>query len=174
MNEYEFILKFALPDPAQDPGILVAQLTESGCDDALLGIGRKGRIALDFTRTAASAIEAVTSAIADTMRAIPGARLVEAVPDVVGLTDIAELAGCSRQNARKIMLGGQAFPLAVHDGNPELFHLADVLAWLRDARAYDIDAKLFDVAQTNRQVNLARQLRELPQGQISREILVAV
>jgi hypothetical protein len=34
----------------------------------------------------------------------PGAELVEASPDFVGLTDVADLVGCSRQNIRKLML----------------------------------------------------------------------
>jgi hypothetical protein len=35
--------------------------------------------------------------------AIPGAMLAEAAPDFVGLTDVAELTGMSRQNMRKTL-----------------------------------------------------------------------
>ncbi len=70
----------------------------AGCDDALVGVGQPGRIALDFTREARSASEAVLSAIKDVQRAIPGARLIEAGPDYVGLTEVAEMVGVTRQN----------------------------------------------------------------------------
>ena len=56
-----------------------------GCDDALVGIGKPGRIALDFTREADSAEEAVISALSAVKRAIPDAEFVEATPDFVGV-----------------------------------------------------------------------------------------
>ena len=90
MTEFDFILKFDLPDPETDPDKFVDALFEAGCDDATVGIGQHGRVALNFTREAATALEAVASAIADVRKAIPGARLVEATPDLVGLTDIAD------------------------------------------------------------------------------------
>ena len=114
MNDYDFILKFALPNYDADPEDYVASLEAAGCDDALIGLGKKGRIALHFTRSAGSSNEAIVSALADVQKAIPGARLIEAQPDLVGLTDIAEMAGWSRQNARKTSLSDQLFPI---DGN---------------------------------------------------------
>src|SRR3546814_18099399 len=104
MNEYEFILKFRLPDPDVDPGQFVDALAEAGCDDATVGVGQRGRIALDFAREANTATDAIISAIEAVKRAIPGAELVEAGPDFVGLTDVAELVGWPRQNIRKVMI----------------------------------------------------------------------
>ena len=52
MTEYEFTLKFRLPTPDADPESYLPALAEAGCDDALVGIGQPGRIALDFTREA--------------------------------------------------------------------------------------------------------------------------
>lgn len=92
MNEYEFILKFDLPN-SEDPERYVDALYEAGCDDATVGIGQEGKIALDFTREASSAFDAVSSAISDIKKVIPGARLIEATPDIVGLTDISEIIG---------------------------------------------------------------------------------
>lgn len=87
MREYDFTLKFRLPATGADPERLVDALAEAGCDDATIGVGQRGRIALDFTREARSAPDAVRSAVRDVERAIPGVRLVEASPDFVGQPD---------------------------------------------------------------------------------------
>jgi hypothetical protein len=75
--EYEFTLRYQLPTAEASADQLVERLGEAGCSDALVGVGRPGRIALDFTRDAVSAHVAITSALADVKRAIPEARLVE-------------------------------------------------------------------------------------------------
>lgn len=55
--------------------------------------------------------------------------MIEAGPDYVGLTEIAELLGISRQAMRKIMATNiEAFPLPVHEGNPSIWHLKNKLA----------------------------------------------
>ncbi|NEO86411.1 MAG: DNA-binding protein [Spirulina sp. SIO3F2] len=77
MQDYEFTLEFELQDPHADPADYVEQLYESGCDDALIGIGRKGRISFDFIREATSMAEARESAIADIHQVLPFAILIE-------------------------------------------------------------------------------------------------
>lgn len=162
MTDYEFTLKFKLPLPDGDPAKYVDALSEAGCDDALVGIGKHGRIALDFTRSSKSAYMAISSALRNVRRAIPGATLVEASPDFVGLTDVAEMAGFSRQNMRKLMLANmQTFPVAVHDGNPALWHLATVLSWLAEKQDRLVDPALLDVARTTMAVNIAKEARQL-------------
>jgi len=105
-------LKFALGRPDADPESFIESLMNEGCDDALIGIGKPGRIALDFAREANSAEEAVLSALADVKRAIPAAEFVEATPDFVGVPDIAKLLGVSRQYIGKILKKNeQEFPL---------------------------------------------------------------
>jgi hypothetical protein len=84
--EYEFELRFRLPTDDADAGELVERLGEAGCDDALIGIGQPGRIALRFTREAESTKSAIVSALEDVKKAIPAAKLIEAGPDLVGLT----------------------------------------------------------------------------------------
>mgnify|MGYP001814664299 CR=1 FL=1 len=98
MKEYDFILKLSLSDNEADPELCIAELEQAGCDDALVGIGSNGRLGLDFTRRSSSALEALLSALKDVKRAIPGAKLIEAAPDMVGLTDVADILGFSRQN----------------------------------------------------------------------------
>lgn len=78
--EYEFILTFALASEA-DPEQYLDALYKAGCDDAAVGIGKIGSIALDFTRESDSEENAVLSAIADVKKAIPGATLKKVTPD---------------------------------------------------------------------------------------------
>lgn len=162
MTDYEFTLKFKLPLSDADPEQFIEALSVAGCDDALVGIGQLGRIALDFTRSAKSAYVAISSAVRDVRRAIPGATLVEASPDFVGLTDVAEIVGFSRQNMRKLMVTNiQTFPVAVHDGKTALWHLATVLAWLAEKQDRRVDPALLDVARTTMTVNIAKEARQL-------------
>jgi predicted DNA-binding transcriptional regulator AlpA len=161
--EYTFILKYQLTSDDLDPDALVECLGEAGCDDALVGIGQPGRLALEFTRDSVNAKTAVSSALADVRRAVPSARLFEVVPDLVGLTDIAELIGVSRQNMRKLMLAHpDSFPAPVHDGSASIWHLADVLAWLQAKGSYVINQEVLDVARVALQINVAKEGRRLP------------
>ncbi|MFT3819598.1 MAG: DNA-binding protein [Rubrivivax sp.] len=163
--EFTFTLKYQLTDDDRDPDALVERLGEVGCDDALVGIGQPGRLALEFTREAADADQAVRSALADVRRAVPSARLIEVAPDLVGLTDVADIVGVSRQNMRKLMLahpGG--FPAPVHEGSASIWHLADILAWLQAKGNYALDQGVLDVAQVALQVNVAKEGRRLPRS----------
>jgi predicted DNA-binding transcriptional regulator AlpA len=155
--EYAFTLKYQLAANDCDHEALVERLGEAGCDDATAGIGQPGRIALAFTRESPNAWMAIHTALRDVRQAIPTARLIEAAPDFVGLTDAADATGMSRQNMRKLMLAHAAdFPAPVHEGNPSLWHLSDILAWLNEREGYSIDADLLEIANSAKQVNLAK------------------
>lgn len=163
--EYTFTLKYQLADDDRDPDALIERLGEVGCDDALVGIGQPGRLALEFTREAADADEAVRSALADVRRAVPSARLIEVAPDLVGLTDVAEIVGVSRQNMRKLMLAYPgSFPAPVHEGSASIWHLADVLAWLQAKGSYSLAKDVLEVARAALQVNVAKESRRLPRA----------
>ncbi len=159
MSEYDFILKFALADSKADPEQFLGALLDAGCDDALIGIGSTGRISLDFTREAKSAIEAVSSAVISVKNAIPGAELIEATPDLVGLTEVAEILGFTRQNMRKIMIkGGADFPPPTHEASKSVFwHLSSILSWLANVGQYKIDKSLLDLAEVNKTLNVIRE-----------------
>ncbi|MCW0366552.1 hypothetical protein NB699_001535 [Xanthomonas sacchari] len=163
--EYTFTLKYQLADEDLDTDALVERLGEAGCDDALVGIGQPGRLALEFTREAADAGEAVRSALADVRAAVPSARLIEVAPDLVGLTDVAEIVGVSRQNMRKLMLAHPgSFPAPVHEGSTSIWHLADVLAWLQVRGGYALAEDVLDVARVAMQANVAKERLRLPKA----------
>ena len=158
MKTYEFELKFRLPKTSQNPELYVERLGEVGCTDALVGIGQTGRIAFHFARHAHSAFDAVLSAIKNIKEAIPEAMLIEAAPDLVGLSDIAEILGYSRQNIRKLMINNLvSFPVPIHEGKTVLWHLSSILSWIKERNRYQIDELLLDVANTNMQLNIAKE-----------------
>lgn len=160
--EYSFTLKFKLPpDNAVHDEELMLRLGDAGCTDAMVGLGLPGYISLEFNREGDSAMDTVLSAIEDVARALPKAELVEAAPDFVGLTDIAELSGVTRQNMRKLFVNHSTlFPPPVHGGSAMVWHLAPVLQFMR-TRQYSIDHATLDVAYAAMQVNLRKEMKLL-------------
>ena len=161
MTEYTFTLTFALGSRDADTDALVERLGAAGCDDAVVGVGRSGRLALEFTREAEDAAHAVRSAISDVRSALPEALLIEASPDLVGLTDVASLLGVTRQNVRKLIVSCDApEPVPVHAGRPTIWRLAGVLRRLAREKRYPISLELLEVAEAALQVNLVVEVRD--------------
>jgi hypothetical protein len=175
MKEYDFTLKFNLQNSQADPDSYVENLYEGGCDDALIGVGKKGYISLNFIREASSAYEAVSSAITDVKTVIPSATLVEAKPDYVGLTDAAKILGCTRQNIRKLIVTNDPkSPIPVYEGTPSIWHLSEILVWLKEAKTYSIDETLMEIAKMNMDVNIAKSWQKVePNFQKDIKTLVA-
>ena len=167
MNEYEFELTFTLADHNDEPESYIESLGES-CTDAVIGIGKKGEISFAFIREDFSAAEAIISAISDIKKVINGVRLVEAKPDIIGLSDIANLIGHSRQYVRKIMLK-KNFPAPVHMGSTMLWHLKSLQS-VRQLKS-KIEESVFEVADFNRNLNIARELVEQPIDMTLQELL---
>jgi predicted DNA-binding transcriptional regulator AlpA len=166
--EYQFTLKYQLAADDRDPAAIVERLGAAGCDDALVGTGIAGRIALAFTREADTAEAALRSALEDVRRAVPGARLTEAAPDYVGMTDVADLLDMSRQNLRKLMLNHpDTFPPPVHEGSASVWRLADLLGWFAE-RGQAVDAALAETANAARQANLAKDAAQLDTDTLQR------
>lgn len=172
--EYIFTLKYQLAAGDKDPDALIERLGAAGCDDPLIGVGLPGRLALEFTREAESAGAAIRSALVDVQQVIPEATLIEAAPDLVGLSDVAEVVGVSRQNMRKLMLTWPGdFPVPVHEGSTSLWHLADVLGWLQEKGNYRFTQSIVDVAGVAMQVNALKAARRLsPQASGDFDLLV--
>ncbi|MEP0073161.1 MAG: DNA-binding protein [Marinomonas sp.] len=161
MKEFEFTLKFSFPDADQDPDEYVDALGEAGCDDAIIGIRQKGRVAFQFTREASDAFSAVTSAIQDVKSAIPHAKLIESTPDLVGLTDIANLMGVSRQYLRKLETTKMNFPQPVHSGKTAIWHLFSFLQWYEESLKKPVNLSIKEIASANMQINIAKEWAQL-------------
>ena len=156
MNEYEFTLTFTLPGTQDDPEQHLGALFEAGCDDAIVGTGTPGTIALEFNRDANSATNAIESAIRDVTKAIPGVSLVEAKPDLVGLTDVAEILDCSRQNIRKYAVGYPNFPRPVVSWKFQLWHLWELAKFDK----FSIPETIIEISKVAWKLNLDLQNRK--------------
>lgn len=158
MKAFDFTLKFSLRDPEQSPEDYINALYQAGCDDALIGIGKRGRIALTFNRKANTADEAVQSAVLDVLKAIPDAKLIEATPDLVGITDIASFVGKTRQYIRKLEIQKASFPAPVYNAGTSLWHLHSVIDWFIHEQNYRELTEIKEIAEANMKVNLANEL----------------
>ncbi|MFM2045408.1 MAG: hypothetical protein RLY86_3984 [Pseudomonadota bacterium] len=159
---FTFTLRVALPPDSPDPMDHVDALAGAGCTDALVGTGHRGIVALTFDREAGEAEAALCSAWADVQRAIPRARLIEVRPDLVNLSDAADLLGWSRQNMRKyaggeIRAAASPFPEPVIAAIPPLYRLAEVLDWLARAGKTNLPPALPAIAREAAQWNLSLQ-----------------
>jgi len=174
MKTYEFELRFSLPNTSQSTEFFVERLAEAGCTDALVGIGQAGRLAFHFIRDAKSAFEAILSAVKKIKKAIPEATLIVAAPALVGLSDIADILGYSRQNIRKLMMNNLvSFPTPIHEGKTILWHLSSILTWVKDRDRYQIDELLLDVANTTMQLNIAKESQHLD-ASLQRQFLAGI
>lgn len=113
-----------------------------------------------FVRPGACAREVMQGARMEIVRALPGARLVEAVPDLVGLTEVGRLLGLSRQAMRKYAVSqGSNFPAAVHGVHGAVWHLIEILDWMRAVRQLTVDPALLDVARVAWDINLRAEVQ---------------
>lgn len=106
----------------------------------------------------------MVSAIENVERAVPGVGLVEAVPDYVGLSDIADIVGISRQALRKQVQVHPDFPRPIHCGKPSLWHLSPVIDWLKDRRGDSVGVELEEVARVAMEMNLRVQQAQAERG----------
>jgi predicted DNA-binding transcriptional regulator AlpA len=163
MNEYQFELTFKLPQ-GEDPDQYF-ELLEPSCSDAIVGTGQTGYMVFDFTREASSAYDAIVSAVTDVKKVIPEASLTEATPDFVGLTDVADLLGFTRQYMRKLMVNsGATFPSPIHEGKSSLWHLSNILHWLKENKKLEVEDTLIDVANINKKFNIMKELNQVNDG----------
>jgi predicted DNA-binding transcriptional regulator AlpA len=84
--------------------------------------------------------------------------LIESSPDFVGLTDIANLFGFSRQNMRKLVHSNIAsFPQPVHAGKSSIWHLHNVLDWFEKDQKRHICPSTKEISHAAMQVNIAKE-----------------
>jgi hypothetical protein len=99
---------------------------------------------------------------------------VEALPDFVGVTDVANLLGCTRQNVQKLISKDNSqCPPAVYGGAQSIWHLAELLTWLVEYKNCSINESLIETARTTMNLNLAKKSQMLdPDMQENFKILV--
>lgn len=156
--EFEFTLRFQLSSAISGDEAL-ERLGAAGCTDVLVGTGVAGKLTMMFCREAIDAQYAIRRALDEVAQVLPDAELIEAAPDLVGLTDIAELIGVSRQNMRKLMLAhSPQFPRPIHDGKTALWHLVDVVEWLNQRGSSRVAPGISELARATLQLNLQQAL----------------
>lgn len=160
MTEYEFVLRFQLPAENDQPDEFLDSLYEAGCSDAVIGVGLPGYLALDFSREAVSAQDAVQSAIANVQKAIPAAKLIEVSPDLLNTSEIADLVSSrvgkiTRQAMRKYAFGQVAkvksrFPAAAVSSSSPLWHVDEVIDWLVENNKANNPVKACELRETSK------------------------
>lgn len=173
MNEFEFVLRFQLPESEAQAEQYLDVLYEAGCDDATIGTGLLGYIGLDFCREANSAEQAISSAINDVKRAIPNAKLTEVTPDLLNISEIADLISSrlqkvTRQAMRKYAFGQVAkmksrFPAAAVTSSSPLWHVDEVVFWLVENSKADKEKAitLLEMSKAARALNVKLQVQAI-------------
>ncbi len=154
MDYYTFSLNFKLPNFENKNNIdtVIERLGDGGCTDALVCIGRRGYLLLDFERQSESPEAAIKSAIEDVSKIIQNSKLVEVNSDIVGVTDIAEKLNISRQYARHITLNKKYFPDPLHNGKTPIWNLYHVLTFLKH-EGFSINEKEIETSKQAMLIN---------------------
>jgi hypothetical protein len=98
---FEFDLVFAFPSDG-DEAALLDRLFEAGFDDAVVGLGAPGLVAVSLERAGGDAEAVISEAARAVADALPaGSELREVRPDLVSQADVAARLGVSRQALQK-------------------------------------------------------------------------
>ena len=98
MEKYKIGLEFDLPDPQAYAADYIESLC--GCDDAMIGVGTRGKISFHFDREAESYLDAFISAWGDVQRNISGAKLLESSPSYARATTEASLRSAAKKQGK--------------------------------------------------------------------------
>lgn len=161
MKLFNFTL--TLSGVTSDTAGLEDALFSAGCDDALVCFYGTA-VYLEFDRQAETLTSAVMSAIRDIEFAGINARVESVDSTLVGLSDIAELTGLTRQAVALLKdgaRGSRQFPGPVQrvKGNSPLWHWRTVVDWLAREGRIPADSPLIANAHVLDSLNLALQLR---------------
>jgi predicted DNA-binding transcriptional regulator AlpA len=158
MNYYDFSLIFDF-ETEIDTEMYLDALYKAGCGDAIIGMGQKGSIVLDFMRESESAYQAVYSAIQQVKSVIPTAILMQVSPDLVGVLELSEILECSKQNIQKYV-NKDKFPKPFFKGSQAIWHLDEVLEWFWVKNEEKVDFKLLEIAKLARNINLTLETKK--------------
>jgi hypothetical protein len=99
---FEFDIIFALPEGKHDAFDLSDVVYEAGYDDAVIGTGQAGRLAVALELEGDSAESAILTAARAILQHLPvGSVLREVRPDLVSLADVAKRLNIQRQSLQK-------------------------------------------------------------------------
>lgn len=159
MAQYTFTL--TLSGVTADTVGLEDALFTAGCDDALVCYYGKS-VYLEFDREASSLDLAIETAITDIESATIPMQVESVDSMLVGLSDIAELTGLTRQAVALLKDGARGkgnFPAPVQrlSGNSPLWNWARVAEWLKDNNRLGHAPELCDNAKTLCKWNLVLQ-----------------
>lgn len=73
MAVYSFLLRYSVNTESSE----LLELLSKHCSDAVVGVGRSDRIAIDFMREADNAGDAICSALSELQSVLPSAVLIE-------------------------------------------------------------------------------------------------
>ena len=172
---FEFELSIRL-DVNEDPELYLDKLFEAGCDDANVGIGKKGFIGLAFQREASCASEAVKSALSDIFKAIPHATLHQATPYLQNISELAEQFGLTKQNMRlyandQTATQKRPFPAPIVSGSRTSFWLTSEIAiWLRDQADFMIAEETIDLLHVLHALNQANEIIHQPNPELTQSL----
>lgn len=176
MSLYNFTL--SLSGVTSETTGLEDALYKSGCDDALICFYGTA-VYLEFDRESDALDNAVLSAIKHIESAGINARVESVDSALVGLSDIAELTGVSRQAISLLKEGSRGsknFPAPIQriKGNSPLWSWKTVSEWLARENRIPKDSPLIHHANVLENINLALQLRssrEMPKLKKYRQLL---
>ena len=136
----------------------------------MIGIGQEGYIALNFIREADTAEDAVTSALEDVRCVLPNSPLIEAAPDLGGISDIAELLDVSRQHARRLITLNNTCPPPLHFGKSPIWHMSEVLSHLSVSYSCKgLTPDIISLTQINQIINSLKDMQRVRQDLLLEE-----
>ena len=102
MAKFEFEVVFALPDGEFDVLDLSNAFFEAGFEDAVVGLGQRGLVAVALELEGDDAEKVIVSAARDILKHLPpGSALREVRPDLVSLAEVAKRLHIKRQALQK-------------------------------------------------------------------------
>ena len=157
---FEFDLVFSLPRGNANEDALLDALFEAGCDDAVVGLGAPGLIAVSLERTGDDAEAVISDAATQVLSALPeGAELREVRPDLVSQADVAARLGVTRQALQK-----RELPAPAVGG---LYRMSELYSRLTESRRGKLASKVdearawFEASQGAQRINARISLGEI-------------
>lgn len=162
MTEFLFSLTFSVPlfcEKEAERQVINLHESERIGDQISVGFGKPGQLKIDFFTDGHSAEVIIRESIEEVERIVSDSYLCEVGPDLVNLSILADLYGCSRQNMRKYASGENGrslspFPApSVSSDNNILWHLFYLIEWFEENTQLKTPVGLKEVARAAAKIN---------------------